>query len=59
MNILSSNAALKAVIMDVAEVAGHIWNKGWGERNGGNITVRLTEFATPEWAAMPALSLYR
>ena len=56
MEILSTNAALKAVIMDVAEVAGHIWTKGWGERNGGNITVRLTEFATPEWAAMPALS---
>ena len=56
MEILSTNAALKAVIMDVAEVAGHIWVKGWGERNGGNITVRLTEFATPEWAAMPALS---
>lgn len=42
--------------MDVAEVAGHIWAKGWGERNGGNITVRVTEFATAEWAKMPALS---
>lgn len=42
--------------MDVAEVAGHIWTKGWGERNGGNITVRVTEFATAEWATMPALS---
>lgn len=56
MEILSTNTALKTVIMDVAEVAGHIWVKGWGERNGGNITVRLTEFATPEWATMPALS---
>lgn len=42
--------------MDVAEVAGHIWTKGWGERNGGNITVRVTEFATPDWKTMPALS---
>lgn len=56
MDLLSTNAALKAVIMDVAEVAGHIWTKGWGERNGGNITVRITEFATPEWAVMPELS---
>lgn len=56
MEILSTNAALKAVITDIAEVAGHIWTKGWGERNGGNITVRLTDFATPEWTAMPALT---
>lgn len=56
MNILETNAALKAAILDVAEVAGHIWTKGWGERNGGNITVRVTEFATAEWATMPALS---
>lgn len=56
MNILETNAALKAAILDVAEVAGHIWNKGWGERNGGNITLNVTEFATPDWAAMPALA---
>ena len=39
MEILLTNPALKAVIADVAEVAGYIWTKGWGERNGGNITV--------------------
>lgn len=55
MEILLTNTALAAVIADVAEVAGHIWNKGWGERNGGNITVNITEFATPEWAKLPAL----
>lgn len=26
-----------------AEVAGYIWDKGWGERNGGNITVDITD----------------
>ena len=29
-----------------AEVAGYIWEKGWGERNGGNITVDITEQTT-------------
>ena len=55
MEILLTNPALKAVITDVAEVAGHIWTKGWGERNGGNITVNITEFADASWQVMPAL----
>ena len=25
----------------VAEVAGYLWQKGWAERNGGNITVNV------------------
>ena len=29
------------VIDQIAEVAGYLWQKGWGERNGGNLTVRL------------------
>ena len=55
MEILLTNPALKAVIADVAEVAGYIWTKGWGERNGGNITVNITEFADASWQLMPAL----
>lgn len=46
---------LKHVIQDIAEVAGYIWQKGWGERNGGNITVNITEFANPSWANKPAI----
>ncbi len=55
MSIIDTNSDLANVISEVAEVAGYIWQKGWGERNGGNITVRVTEFATPQWATMPAL----
>lgn len=55
MSIINTNQALQSAIMDVAEVAGHIWQKGWGERNGGNITINITEYATPAWATMPAL----
>jgi rhamnulose-1-phosphate aldolase len=44
------------VIDDIAEVAGHIWQKGWGERNGGNITVNVTVLSDPSWADMQALT---
>lgn len=27
----------------IAEVAGYLWQRGWAERNGGNITVRITD----------------
>lgn len=30
-------------IEQTAEVAGYLWEKGWAERNGGNITVNVTE----------------
>lgn len=30
-------------IQQVAEVAGYLWQKGWAERNGGNITVNITD----------------
>ena len=54
-SILNGNPALAAVINDIAEVAGHIWQKGWGERNGGNITVNISEYASPLWSSLPAL----
>ena len=43
MSILENRPALKAEIDKVAEVAGYLWMKGWAERNGGNITVNITE----------------
>ena len=42
--------------MKVAEVAGYLWQKGWAERNGGNITVNVTEFIDDDIKAMPAIS---
>ena len=54
-SILEGRPELKAVIDQVAEVTGYLWQKGWAERNGGNITVNITEFAEAEWKTMPAL----
>lgn len=43
-SILENRPELKAVIYQIAEVTGYLWQKGWAERNGGNITVNVTEF---------------
>ena len=55
-SILDNRPALKAVIDDVAEVTGYLWQKGWAERNGGNITVNITEYVDSEIASLPALA---
>ena len=54
-SILDSRPGLKAVIDQVAEVTGYLWQKGWAERNGGNITVNITEYADEEMRSMPAI----
>ena len=56
MSILDNHPALKAVIDQVAEVTGYLWQKGWAERNGGNITVNITEFVDTEIAALQPLT---
>ena len=56
MSILDENEALKAQIYDVAEVAGYLWQKGWAERNGGNITVNVTDCVDDAIRQMPAIT---
>ena len=56
MSILDKRPALKAEIDKVAEVAGYLWTKGWAERNGGNITVNITEWVDAEMKALPAIA---
>ena len=55
-NILDNRPALKAEIDRVAEVAGYLWMKGWAERNGGNITLNITERTDEKMRSLPALS---
>jgi rhamnulose-1-phosphate aldolase len=43
-SILENRSALAKEVDKVAEVAGYLWQKGWAERNGGNITINITEF---------------
>ncbi len=55
-SILDNRPALAKVVSDVAETAGYLWQKGWAERNGGNITVNVTEHVDDEIRKMPAIS---
>lgn len=55
-SILEGRSALKKEVDKIAEVAGYLWQKGWAERNGGNITVNITDLVDDEIKSMPAIS---
>lgn len=55
-SILEGRPALKREVDKIAEVAGYLWQNGWAERNGGNITVNVTDFVDDEIKALPAIS---
>ena len=55
-SILDNRPELAKQVWDVAEVAGYLWAKGWAERNGGNITVNITEFVDDEIKNMKPIS---
>lgn len=55
-SILDNHPQLAAEIWRAAEVAGYLWQKGWAERNGGNITINITEFVDDEIKTLPAVS---
>lgn len=54
-SIIDNNAGLKQELDKIAEVAGYLWQRGWAERNGGNISVNVTEYITDEYKNAPAL----
>lgn len=55
-SILEGRPTLEKEVMKVAEVAGYLWQKGWAERNGGNITINITEYVDDEIRKMPAIN---
>ena len=55
-SFLEQYPSAKTEILKAAEVAGYLWQKGWAERNGGNITVNITELVdTDKLSAVPAI----
>lgn len=34
---------MSTTLLQIAEVAGYLWQKGWAERNGGNLVVRTDD----------------
>ena len=55
-SILEGRPNLKREIEKIAEVAGYLWQNGWAERNGGNITVNINEYVDDEIKSLPAIS---
>ena len=52
-SVLEGRPALKKEVEKIAEVAGYLWQNGWAERNGGNITVNITDLVDDEIKALP------
>ena len=55
-SILGNRPALAREVNRCAEVAGYLWQKGWAERNGGNITINITEWIDDEIRQMPPVA---
>lgn len=55
-SILENRPKLAKQVNDVAEVAGYLWQKGWAERNGGNITINVTDVVDDEIRKMKPIS---
>lgn len=50
------NEKLQSRIDEVAEVAGYLWEKGWAERNGGNISYNITDVVDDNIRVLSPLS---
>ncbi|MCF8226970.1 MAG: rhamnulose-1-phosphate aldolase [Bacteroidales bacterium] len=49
---LKSNKKVTRVIKDVAELANYLWQRGWAERNAGNISYNLSGMIGEEFSQM-------
>lgn len=41
--MITENPRLREAIEDISRVAGYLWERGWAERNAGNISADVTE----------------
>lgn len=48
LKIIENNESLKRIILEVAEIADYLWQRGWAERNAGNISVNISELMNKE-----------
>lgn len=52
---MTYNQKINEIIAQVAEIAGYLWERGWAERNGGNISYNLTEYADETLRTRPGM----
>jgi rhamnulose-1-phosphate aldolase len=46
--MLNLNHKITNCISEISEIAQYLWQKGWAEKNAGNLSVNITEFADDE-----------
>lgn len=46
--LITQNKQIKKTILQVSEVAQYLWQKGWAERNAGNISVNINHLIKNE-----------
>ncbi|RJP25791.1 MAG: rhamnulose-1-phosphate aldolase [Candidatus Abyssobacteria bacterium SURF_5] len=46
-DLLSRCPGLEPVLEEMLEVSGYVWEKGWAERNAGNLSIDATEHIPP------------
>jgi len=53
---LRNNSDVQTELTRIAEIAGYLWQRGWAEANGGNISVNLTHLANKNILELPAIT---
>lgn len=48
MDFKTINNDITRISSEISETASCLWQKGWAERNAGNISVNISEFITPD-----------
>ena len=43
MNFIKNNPSISDITHEVSEIAGYLWQRGWAERNAGNISVNISQ----------------
>jgi len=54
---------IQKLLADISEVAQYLWDRGWAERNAGNISVNITEYfdetEMKELSSFPVFTLHK
>ena len=48
MSITNQNPKMNGIFSEMAEVAGYLWQRGWSERNAGNISINISKLFSKE-----------
>ncbi len=52
-DILNSGTKIEQIVDNISDVAAMLWQRGWSERNAGNITVNITDLISARAGIIP------